>query len=85
VTVELLDASRQPVLARVLQGVGVQAGRRPEARIEYESTRPVVAGRAVEWLTLTSDVGIGDYRLVFHLRDQETGQEFTRERLIRVR
>jgi len=85
VSVELLDASHQPVLARVLRGVGISSERRPETRIEYESTRPVVEGRTVEWLELTSDLAIGEYRLVFRLKDGETGEEVTRERLIRVR
>ena len=77
--------TRQPVLARVLRGVGVSGAPPARTRIEYESSRPVVAGRTVEWLELSSDLGIGEYRLVFTIRDDASGLEATRERTLRVR
>lgn len=85
VSIELLDAARQPMLARVLRGVGIGDRPRPEAKIEFDSSRPLADGRTVEWLELTSDLDIGEYRLVFTIRDRRTGTEVTRERAIRVR
>lgn len=85
VTVEVLDAARQPVLARVLRGVGVRGERRPESRIEYETTRPVVDGRAVEWLELTSELKPGEYRIALTLADRQTKQTVTRERTLVVK
>jgi len=84
VSIELLDASRQPVFARVLGGVGI-GERRPASRIEFESVRPVVDERSVEWLELASNLRIGEYRLVMRILDRTTGVEATRERMIRVR
>jgi GWxTD domain-containing protein len=84
VSIELLDASRQPVIARVLGGVGI-GERRPASRIEFESVRPIVDGRSVEWLELTSNLRIGEYRLVMRILDRTTGVAVTRERMIRVR
>ncbi|MDH3498120.1 MAG: GWxTD domain-containing protein [Gemmatimonadota bacterium] len=84
VTVEVLDASRQPVLARVLRGVGVGGDWRPESRIAYESTRPVVDGRAVEWLELTSELEPGEYRIAVTLEDRQTNRKVTRERTLVV-
>lgn len=83
VSIEVLNASRQPMLARVLRGIGIGEGRR-ESRIEYESSRPVQDGRTVEWLELTSDLRAGQYRLVMRILDRETGVEVTRERAFRV-
>lgn len=85
VSVEVLDAGRQPVLARVLRGVGLAGERRPETRIEYDSNRPLADGRAVEWLELTSELKPGEYRVVLRLRDQASGREVVRERTLTVR
>ena len=84
VSIELLNAARQPMLARVLRGVS-GGGQRAASRIEFESSRPMVEGRTVEWLELSSVLGIGEYRLVFRLTDPETGIESVRERAFRVR
>jgi len=84
VSIELLDQSRQPVLARVLRGV-VGESRRLESRIEFESVRPAAEGRSVEWLELTSNLKAGDYRLVVRIRDGQTGSEVVRERPFKVR
>jgi hypothetical protein len=85
VSIELLDATRQPIAARVLRGVGIGGERRPASRIEYESTRPIRNGRSVEWIELTSDLRIGEYRLVMQIIDRTTGVRVTRERIFRVR
>jgi GWxTD domain-containing protein len=84
VSIELFDASRQPMLARVLRGVG-GGGERRANRVEYESSRPVAGGRSVEWIELTSDLRSGEYRLVVRIQDRTTGVAVTRERMIRVR
>jgi GWxTD domain-containing protein len=84
VRIELFDASRQPMLARVLRGVA-GGGERRANRVEYESARPVANGRSVEWIELTSDLRIGEYRLVVRIEDRATGVAVTRERMIRVR
>jgi len=84
VVLEVLDASRQAVFARVLRGVGIRGEQRPASRIAYETSRPMVNRRAVEWLELTSDLKPGDYRLVMHLIDAESGREVVRERRLRV-
>jgi GWxTD domain-containing protein len=84
VVLEVLDAGRQPVFARVLRGVGIKGEQRPASRIAYETSRPMVDRRAVEWLELTSDLKPGDYRLVMHLIDGESGREIVRERRLRV-
>jgi hypothetical protein len=85
VVIEVLDAGRQPVFAGVLRGVGLKGGQRPASRILYETTRPMTNRRAVEWLELTSDLKPGDYRLVMHLIDAESGHEVIRERRLTVR
>jgi GWxTD domain-containing protein len=84
VVLEVLDAGRQPVFARVLRGVGIRGEQRPASRIAYETSRPMVNRRAVEWLELTSDLKPGEYRLVMHLIDGESGREVIRERRLRV-
>ncbi len=85
VVLEVLDAGRQPVFAGVLRGVGLKGGQRPASRIAYETSRPMVDRRAVEWLELTSDLKPGEYRLVMHLIDAESGREVVRERRLKVR
>jgi hypothetical protein len=85
VTVEVQDAGRQPVFARVLRGVGIRGEQRPASRIAYETSRPMADRRAVEWLELTSDLKPGDYRLVMHLVNEENGREVVRERRVRVK
>jgi GWxTD domain-containing protein len=84
VTIEVLDGNRQPVLTRVLRGIGLSGERRPAARVEYEGDRPLVNGRTVEWLELTTELRPGNYRIVLMLRDPSTGKEVTRERTLRV-
>jgi len=84
VTIEVLDAGRQPVATRLLRGIGLSGERRPEARIEYDGNRPMANGRTVEWLELTGDLKPGDYRIVLRLRDENTGREVVRERTLQV-
>ena len=83
VSIAVLNASRQPILARLLQSVS--GGERRGTRIEFESSRPVADGRTVEWVEVSSDLPIGDYRLAFTATDRETGAVVTREREFRVR
>jgi GWxTD domain-containing protein len=85
VILEVLDAGRQPVFAGVLRGLGLKGGQRPASRIAYETSRPMANRRAVEWLELTSDLKPGEYRLVVHLVDENSGREVVRERPLRVR
>jgi GWxTD domain-containing protein len=83
VNIEVLDASRQPMLARMLRGVS--GGERRGTRLEFESSRPMAEGRTVEWVEVSGDLPIGNYRLVFTITDRETGVAVTREREFRVR
>lgn len=85
VTLELLDNARQPVLTRILRGIGLSGERRPAARLEFDSNRPLTKGRTAEWLELTGSLGPGDYRLVMRFRDEETGTEVVREARLTVR
>jgi hypothetical protein len=39
----------------------------------------------VEWVEVSSDLPIGEYRLAFTITDRETGVAVTRERGFRVR
>jgi GWxTD domain-containing protein len=84
VTLEVQDAGRQPVAARLLRGIGLAGERRPEAVIRYDADRPLAHGRTVEWLELTSEFRPGDYRIVLRLVDQATGREVVRERPLHV-
>jgi hypothetical protein len=77
------NASRQPILARMLRSMS--GGERRGTRIEFESSRPMAEGRTVEWVEVSSDLPIGNYRLVFTITDGETGVAVTREREFRVR
>jgi len=83
VIVEVLDASRKPMLARMLRSV--TGDERRGTRIEFESSRPMAEGRTVEWVEVSGDLPIGSYRLAFTLTDRETGRAVTREREFRVR
>ncbi len=85
VRLEVLDASRRPIIARVLSGVGVSRDRSPATRIEYDSNRPLANGRAVEWLELTGELAAGEYRIVLTLKDEDSGREVKRERALMVR
>jgi GWxTD domain-containing protein len=84
VSVEVQNLERRPVLTKLLRRLGGDQGRGAASRIEYESTRPVVGGQTVEWLELTSDLGIGEYRVVLTITDL-TGKAVTRERMLSVR
>jgi GWxTD domain-containing protein len=84
VSLEVRGTGEQPILTRILQGVGIKGPRRPESRVEYETTRPLVEGRAVEWLELSSTFAPGEYRIVLRLTDSNTGHEVMRERTLRV-
>jgi hypothetical protein len=79
----VLDASRKPMLARMLRSV--TGDERRGTRIEFESSRPMAEGRTVEWVEVSGDLPIGNYRLVFTITDRETGVAVTREREFRVR
>jgi hypothetical protein len=83
VNIEVQNASRQPILARMLRSMS--GGERRGTRIEFESSRPMAEGRTVEWVEVSSDLPIGNYRLVFTITDGETGVAVTREREFRVR
>jgi GWxTD domain-containing protein len=83
VNIEVLNAARQPIFARILGSV--TGGERRGTRIEFESSRPMADGRTVEWVEVSSDLPIGTYRLVFTVTDRETGIAVTRERDFRVR
>jgi len=83
VDIEVLNASRQPILARMLRGVS--GGERRGTRIQFESSRPMAEGRTVEWVEVSSDLPIGSYRLALTITDRETGAAVTREREFRVR
>jgi len=85
VSLEILDQTRQPLMARVLRGVGARGERDAATKIEYESSRPVVGGRAVEWIELTSDLAPGQYRIVLTLTAAGGGAPVTRERVLTVR
>jgi GWxTD domain-containing protein len=85
VSIEVLNTARQPVLTRILRRVGGDDGQRARDRIAYESTRPLVDGQAVEWIELTSDLAMGEYRLVLTLTDRATGVAHIRERALTVR
>ncbi|HET7039024.1 MAG TPA: GWxTD domain-containing protein, partial [Gemmatimonadales bacterium] len=84
VTISVLDAGRQPVSTHLLRGLGLAGERRPEARVEYDGNRPLVKGRAVDWVELSGDLRPGLYRIVLRVRDEETGREVVRERELRV-
>lgn len=83
VDIEVFNAARQPMLARMLRSVS--GGERRGTRIEFESSRPMADGRTVEWVEVSSDLPIGSYRLAFTITDRETGVAVTREREFRVR
>lgn len=83
VNIEVFNASRQPILARMLRSV--TGGERHGTRIQFESSRPMAEGRTVEWVEVSSDLPIGEYRLAFTITDRETGVAVTRERRFRVR
>lgn len=83
VDIEVLNAARQPILARMLRSV--TGGERRGTRIEFESARPMAEGRTVEWVEISSDLPIGNYRLAFTITDRETEVAVTREREFRVR
>lgn len=83
VSIEVVDASGNSVLARVLRGVGLRGEREPETRVRYESTRPLLNGRAIEWVEL-GDLPAGEYRIRLRLRDRDSGREVVRERKLVV-
>jgi GWxTD domain-containing protein len=86
VVLEVRDAGQQPMLARVLRGIGIRGEQRRANSISYETTRPMTGGRAVEWVELSSDLKPGDYRVVMHLYDEDGGgREVIRERRFQVR
>jgi GWxTD domain-containing protein len=83
VDIEVFNATRRPMLARLLRTV--TGGERRGTRIQFESSRPMAEGRTVEWVEVSSDLPIGEYRLVLTITDQETGVAVKREREFRVR
>jgi hypothetical protein len=85
VTLEVQNAGRQAVTARLLRGIGLGGERRAETTIQYDADRPLVQGRTIEWLELAAELKPGDYRIVLRLRDAESGREVVRERVVTVR
>ena len=85
VSVEIQDAGRRPILARILSGVAGGGDRPAATRIEYDSDRPMQQGRAVEWLELTGQLRPGEYRVIVTITDRESGNAVTRERALVVR
>jgi hypothetical protein len=84
VTVEVQNAGRQAVSARLLRGIGLGGERRAETTIQYDADRPVARGRTVEWLELSAELRPGEYRIVLRVTDPTTGRQVTRERALRV-
>jgi len=82
VELELQDASRRPVLARVLGGVGIGGDREPASRISFRSERPLTFGKTAEWVSLGTDLEPGEYQLV--LRFRGGGREILRERAVTI-
>jgi hypothetical protein len=83
VELELQDASRRPVLARILGGVGIGGDREPATRISFQSQRPLANGKTAEWISLGTDLNPGDYLLVMRFRAH--GREIVRERAVSIR
>jgi hypothetical protein len=83
VELELQDASRRPVVARILGGIGIGGDRAPASQITFRSERPLVSGRTADWVALGTDVEPGTYRLVLTFRAGNT--TFVRERELVVR
>ena len=83
VHLEVLDAGGRSVFARVLRGVGVTGEREPAARVRYQSSRPLLNGRAIEWLELAA-LSAGEYRIRLRLTDRDSGREVVRERKLVV-
>jgi GWxTD domain-containing protein len=79
VHLEVLDAGGRSVFARVLRGVGITGEREPAARVRYQSTRPLLNGRAIGWLEL-GGLSAGEYRIRLRLTDRDSGREVVRER-----
>lgn len=83
VELELQDAGRRPVLARVLGGLGIGGDREPASRISFTSQRPLEGGKTAEWVSLGTDVTPGDYVLV--MRFSGAGRQVVRERAVTIR
>jgi GWxTD domain-containing protein len=77
VTVQVQDNARRPMLARML---GVGGGREAASKIQYNGTHVVTNGRVAEWLSLSSDLKPGSYRVVVTVVDKDGGATKTVER-----
>ncbi len=69
VTLELLDATRRPLFARIVRSVGrAIAGERPATRIEFERAALPQDGTVIEWVALAADWEPGTYEITVTVR-----------------
>ncbi|HEY2824345.1 MAG TPA: GWxTD domain-containing protein, partial [Gemmatimonadales bacterium] len=81
VTVQVEDAQKHPMLARLL---GV-TGQDKAPKITYDGNRQPANGRVAEWLAISSDLTPGPYKVLVTIEDKNARTTRTVERALTVK